>query len=1372
MAKKSQHNPKTDRTKTRNKKQDEERILYLAGLLEQISDAVISTDMEFRVLEWNAAAEVVYGWSADEVTGHPVRDFVQTEYLNTTRDEIIKMVLEKGVWRGEVTQVRKDGTRFPVLASVSLVKDLTGVSIGFVTINRDITERVRAEKQVVQMKRLYATLSQVNQTIVRVKDSQELYQSICDVSVKFGEFALAWIGTIDPETGDITPVALRGVDIDQLPFSKIDLRQKEFKNGLAATALRTSSVVTTDDTALDERTAAIKAYFEKHDYHSAAAVPFQLEGISIGVLILVSREKGLFVAEEEVLLLKEMGGDISFALDTIESETKRRRAEEKIERQNHRLKVLREIDLAILSAETLENIVGAALDHIRDLIGCRRANLTLIDRGTNELVIFGVSMVGETSIPVGQRLPLAQFENIIEPLSQNQPVLISDLRSLTNPNPGVQRLLGEGLRSTCSLPLFSQGSLMGMLSMHSETPGFFDDEKIALGREVANQVAIAITQIRLIEALAKNEERLRLSLHAARQGLYDLNVQTGEAIVNREYAEMLGYDPDTFVETHAAWVGRMHPDDQAVTAKVYEDYVNGLLPEYRVEFRQRTKQGDWKWLLSLGSIVEYDSEGKPLRMLGTHTDIDELKRAEESQVEAYAKLEKLFEILPVGISVLDRENKVVRQNPALERILDITAEGIARGDYLKRQYIRPDGSPMPASEFASMRVIKGEPSVSNVEIGVVREDQSVIWTKVSAVAVPFSDWSTLIVTTDVTEEKQREKVIRQWADAFENCAHGIALGLPSTDQILTCNTAFARLQGYSIEEISSMPILNMYAPQDHEHVKRSIAEADRTGFVRYEANMIRKDGSSYLVQMDVVSVRDVNGNLLYRVATQQDITERRRSEISIRLAEQQYRLLFEESPVMVVLTENKNMNILIERCNQQFLSTLGYDQEEVIGKSLIDVYSPDSKVKLEQSYRQTLMGIPLSEERGLVARDGRIIPVLLKAVPRTNAEGVVIGTQACYIDISERKQAEEDTQRQLQRMRALQEIDQSIIGGVDLKLSLRIVLDQLLLLLNVDAADILLLTPATQMLNYAEGRGFRSKGIEASNLRVGQGVAGHVALEQVLQFIPELSEIGAEFVRANLVAGEDFVSYCAVPLVAKGNTVGVLEVFSRKPLKQSSSWVEFLNALAGQAAIAIDNNRLFTSLQRANVDLMLAYDNTIEGWSQAMDLRDKETEGHTLRVMEMTMKLSQLAGISEELQVHVRRGALLHDIGKMGIPDAILLKPGNLTEEEWVVMRKHPVYAFELLSNIDYLRPAMDIPYCHHERWDGTGYPRGLKGEQIPLVARLFAVVDVWDALTSDRPYREGWSKERTLDHIRARSGSHFDPKAVELFLKMMGEST
>ncbi|NNJ09575.1 HD-GYP domain-containing protein [Chloroflexales bacterium ZM16-3] len=230
---------------------------------------------------------------------------------------------------------------------------------------------------------------------------------------------------------------------------------------------------------------------------------------------------------------------------------------------------------------------------------------------------------------------------------------------------------------------------------------------------------------------------------------------------------------------------------------------------------------------------------------------------------------------------------------------------------------------------------------------------------------------------------------------------------------------------------------------------------------------------------------------------------------------------------------------------------------------------------------------------------------------------------------------------------------------------------------------------------------------------------------------------------------------------------GVLEVFTRAPFHGVHDWHTTMELFTNQLAIALDNADMVERLQQSHQELMHAYEATIEGWSRALDLRDKETEGHTLRVTDMVIRLARAMGVSDDDLLHIRRGALLHDIGKMGVPDQILLKPGPLTDEERAIMRMHPVYAYEMLSPITFLEQSLTIPYGHHERYDGSGYPRGLVGEQIPLAARIFAVVDVWDALCSDRPYRAGWPHEKVRAYIQEQSGKHFDPQVVTAFLRI-----
>ncbi|MEE9599298.1 MAG: HD domain-containing phosphohydrolase, partial [Anaerolineales bacterium] len=356
----------------------------------------------------------------------------------------------------------------------------------------------------------------------------------------------------------------------------------------------------------------------------------------------------------------------------------------------------------------------------------------------------------------------------------------------------------------------------------------------------------------------------------------------------------------------------------------------------------------------------------------------------------------------------------------------------------------------------------------------------------------------------------------------------------------------------------------------------------------------------------------------------------------------------------------------------------------------------------------------------------------------------------------------------LDHLSSMREIDQAISGSLDLGLTLNILIGHVIKQLGIDAAAILLINPELLTLEFIAGQGFRTEVLQHTNLRMGEGFAGEAALGRKIIKVSDLNNLNTGFLRSPKFRLEEFVAYIGIPLIAKGNITGVLEIYQRKPLDHDPEWMAFLETLSGQAAIAIENINLINDLQISNQNLVQAYDATIEGWAQALELRDMETVGHSRRVVDMTMKLARALDINPKDLQHIRRGALLHDIGKMGIPDNILQKPDKLTDEEWVIMQEHPVYAHKWLSQIPFLERALDIPYFHHEKWDGSGYPQGLKGEQIPLAARIFSIADVWDALNSDRPYRKAWPLKKILAHFQEQTGKHFDPYVVEAFIKLI----
>ena len=422
---------------------------------------------------------------------------------------------------------------------------------------------------------------------------------------------------------------------------------------------------------------------------------------------------------------------------------------------------------------------------------------------------------------------------------------------------------------------------------------------------------------------------------------------------------------------------------------------------------------------------------------------------------------------------------------------------------------------------------------------------------------------------------------------------------------------------------------------------------------------------------------------------------------------------------------------------------------------------------LERGAMRAVLMLPLAA-RGEVT--GLMEVYLKEANPHVITDSEILLAQTLSAQTAiylENSRLFDRAQRRLQKTMALHRIDQAITGSMDTSLILKVVLDEIVSQVVAGAAAVLLYNPITHTLDYASGSGFHTEALQHTRLPMGQGYAGRAALGRQIVHVSNLQGRKTDFLRSPTFSQEGFVTYFGIPMVAKGELKGVLEVFHRTPFEADGEWTSFLETLAGQAATAIDSAALFEGLQRSNIQLRMAYDATIEGWSRAMDLRDRETEGHTQRVSDLAVDLGRLFALPEESLLHLRRGALLHDMGKMGVPDAVLQKPGPLTDDEWVAMKRHPTLAYEMLAPIQYLQPALEIPYCHHEKWDGSGYPRGLKGEQIPLAARIFAVIDVYDALTSDRPYRKAWSQEKTREHIRSQSGTHFDPHVAETFLNM-----
>ncbi len=674
---------------------------------------------------------------------------------------------------------------------------------------------------------------------------------------------------------------------------------------------------------------------------------------------------------------------------------------------------------------------------------------------------------------------------------------------------------------------------------------------------------------------------------------------------------------------------------------------------------------------------------------------------------------------------------------------------------------------------------------------------------------------------DITDQVRAETSLREaelrYRGIVENAVMGVFQSSP-IGRFLAVNLAMAHIYGYAtaqemIESVGGEIQYRIHVSSEKRAEFRRILDVDGTVH-DFEAPNYRKDGSVIWTRTSARTVRDASGAVQYYEGFLVDITEQKIAEEKVnrhmataaallRTAERLNAQLDLDSVLKLACDEASSaLNVpvawisLYEPASDafEFAHTVGLPSDYVghwapLPRSIIErngiyangfYYTPDLRERTVHD-APNLVLLARADVRSIISvmmmRDNQLVGLLSVAVTGESRQftdedkALLKGLSDIAGQAVANARLHMDTQRRLRNEMAMRTVEMAIASNGDPHATLVVILDQLILQLNVDAADIMLIAPGSTVLQFAAGYGFSTELIMHGVVPLGQQYAGQAALHK--QTIVRNGD--ARAADEDLTTGfreflnrENFQTHIVTPLVVDGVARGVLEVFNRKKLKIDAEWLRFLEAFAGHAAMAIVNASLLEGLRQSNVDLAEAYDATITGWSRALDLRDRDTEGHTQRVADASVAMATAVGMDEQEIVTIRRGALLHDIGKMGVPDEILLKPGPLTEQEWVVMRRHPVYAYEWLKPITFLGDAIAIPFCHHEDWDGNGYPRGLKGEEIPLAARIFAIVDAWDALSSDRPYRKSWSKEKVGSYLREQAGKRFDPDVVELFLARM----
>ncbi len=657
---------------------------------------------------------------------------------------------------------------------------------------------------------------------------------------------------------------------------------------------------------------------------------------------------------------------------------------------------------------------------------------------------------------------------------------------------------------------------------------------------------------------------------------------------------------------------------------------------------------------------------------------------------------------------------------------------------------------------------------------------------------------------DVTRHKQDEKQLRLLAAAVEYAANAVVITDDKTNYQYV-NPAFEEITGYSQKDVVGSCGNLLHSGVHGAEFYRALTETLQQGKVwRGEFVNRRKNGELYHELNAISPLFDENGKLTNYIAIKQDISEIKRAQQS---EEEQRRMTETLMEVASVLNRSLHIDDTLDLILANISKVLPVEAIDItliqngIAKSVRDMgfiewnltnwlhnneYPVNSFPIFNQIY-ETRLPVLVSDTRenpnwiflpqtewirsyigAPILFDNEVLGMI--SIHHTEP-GIYNETHIRHLKVFadhasialQNAHMFEESQQQIRRLASLRHIDNAIGSSLDLDLTLRIVIDQVVQQLRVDAAAVYLLDSHMHELECRASYGLSAVAAGIKKFSLSEFPGNDVVLSRKTTQYDDAQNHLSGYGHFHIFG--DFSSIHMTPLLAKGQVKGVLIVLMRSAFTPTAEWKGFFEMLAGQTAIAVDNAQLYRDLLQANSQLLLSYNATLEGWVNTLDVRNQEEEGHSWRLAEQTLNMAREMGMYGEDLQQVYRGALLHDIGTIIIPEEILQKKAPLTDQDWKVIRQHPIRAHQLLSSIAYLRPVLDIPYCHHERWDGSGYPRGLKGKEIPLPARIFAVIDVWGALRTDRPYRKAWPDAEALDYIRQQSGVLFDPEVVERFL-------
>ena len=1161
-----------------------------------------------------------------------------------------------------------------------------------------------SEQRLQHLNQILRAVRDVNKLITHEPDTQRLLDQACQILLHAHSYQFVWIGQ---SVGDrLKPLAHAGDGQNLLTQIVASATPEQGMKLPGTEAARTRRVVVCHDMLHDERYAPWRAEIEQVHFASTVAIPISHEQSLFGVLSVYSDQTNIFGPEELDLLL-ELAGDIAFGLKAIERESERKRTEEEL--LKFKLGIERSADAIFMTDP--QGVILYTNPAFERIYGYNQSDT-----------------IGQTPNILKSGIVSANIYQQFWMTLLNKEVVAGEIINKTKDG----RLIAiEGSNNPI---LDTVGNIIGFLGMHRDVSERKQAER----------------------AIGESEERFRMLLQDVQSvSVQGYNMDGTTQYWNKASENLYGYSMQEAIGKNL--IDLIIPADMKEAVRKAVSYmVESGQPSPAAELTLIKKDGSPVTVYSSHAIVK-GSGGVP-ELFCIDIDLSARKQAEQAIRESEERFRVVVQTANDAVITLDNHGLIVSWNMAAETIFGFSADE-ALGMPVSR--ITPE-------RFRAQQRYAADPTFENNERRLSGRIIEAAGLTKDGREFPFemslAEWKTqkdtffTALIRDVSERKRAEKKLRESTERLQEAQRIALIGNWELD--LENNNLTWSEQIYRIFEIdpvkfgASYPaFLDAIHPTDREAVDRAYTSSLETrNPYEIDHRLLMPDGRVKYVHERCETFYDVDGHPIRSVGTVQDITERQKAEQAIRESEQRFSTIFHASPIPILIihvTDGKFVDV-----NGAFHNMSGYRREEVIGVSASELNQwviPDDLRRLEMTLRE--QGTVHDFETRLRTKSGLIQDVLMSAAPI-----IVSGERYIVIlayDITARKQHEIELQ-------AIARLSAALRTAPSRTEMLPAIVDELVALLNCETVAIEIIDPQTGDTVTEAAHGIWAA-LTGTRQKCGTGINTIISQTRkpysTNDFQSDPNFIYPEWFN-------DIHGCIGAPLIAQDQLIGFAWMGRKSGIVEAE--VRLFTAVADIAANALHRATLHEQSKKDAAELVLAYDSTLEGWAHALELRDQETEGHTRRVMQMTVELAKAMGVNEHELENVRRGALLHDIGKMGIPDSILLKPGTLNEAEWEIMRRHPEYAYNFLVSIDYLRPVLDIPYCHHEKWDGSGYPRGLKGVEIPFEARIFAIVDVWDALRSDRPYRTAWTNEKVRKHIVEQSGTHFDPQVVQAFLEFL----